>query len=146
MPGGIHYYRRSIRRPGYDHTQVGAYYITICTHERRHLFGNVVNTPEGAAMTDLTAIGGIVRGCWDAIPEHMPHADVDAFVVVASFRSAATRIAYRDGVIPRATPVWQRNYHDRIIRTEEEHIHIAQYIADNPKNWMRDRFNDNRGR
>lgn len=33
--------RRSIRMDGYDYSQAGAYYITICTQSRRCLFGNV---------------------------------------------------------------------------------------------------------
>ena len=36
-----HRNRRSIRLKGYDYTQPGAYFITICTHERAHLFGQV---------------------------------------------------------------------------------------------------------
>jgi hypothetical protein len=69
--------RRSIRLKGYDHTQAGAYYVTVCTDERAHLFGHI-------AGGDLVpnALGGIVQQCWDAIPEHMPHVDVDAFVVM----------------------------------------------------------------
>lgn len=36
------HHRRFIRLKGYDYTQPGAYFITICTHERAHLFGAVV--------------------------------------------------------------------------------------------------------
>lgn len=35
--------------------------------------------------------------------------------------------------------VWQKNYHDRIIRDENELIRIRQYIKDNPKNWKQDK-------
>ena len=37
-----------------------------------------------------------------------------------------------------AIPVWQRNYHDRIIRNEDELNRVRQYILDNPKNWEQD--------
>ncbi|BDI20081.1 hypothetical protein ANSO36C_58830 [Nostoc cf. commune SO-36] len=37
------HHRHSIRLKGYDYTQDGAYFITICTKERQCLFGNVVN-------------------------------------------------------------------------------------------------------
>ena len=33
--------RRSIRLPGYDYSKAGAYYLTICAHERQQLFGKV---------------------------------------------------------------------------------------------------------
>ena len=54
---------------------------------------------------------------------------------------AACDIAYRDGLLPQGTPVWQRNYWDRVIRDDGEHERIAKYIRDNPANWKGDRFN-----
>ena len=44
----------------------------------------------------------------------------------------------------RGTPgisVWQRNYHERIIRGENELNQIREYIANNPTNWLRDENN-----
>ena len=38
-----HLHRRSIRLIGYDYSQAGAYFVTVCTHGRAHLFGDVVN-------------------------------------------------------------------------------------------------------
>jgi len=35
-------------------------------------------------------------------------------------------------------PVWQRNYYDRVIRSDREHEEIAAYIANNPANWLTD--------
>ena len=61
--------------------------------------------------------------------------------IVASYKSAVTRLAYRDGLLPHGTPVWQRNYWDRVIRDDAEHQRIAKYIRDNPANWGKDRFN-----
>jgi hypothetical protein len=37
------HHRRSIRLPGYDYTQPGAYFITICTLNRECLFGEIAN-------------------------------------------------------------------------------------------------------
>ena len=37
------HHRRSIRLWGYDYSQSGAYFITLCTHERRCLFGEIIN-------------------------------------------------------------------------------------------------------
>ena len=51
--------RRSLRLRGYDYTQPGAYFVTICTHERAPLFGQVV---EGEMH--LNACGKIVREEW----------------------------------------------------------------------------------
>lgn len=54
---------------------------------------------------------------------------------------AVTRMGYRDGLLPHGTPVWQRNYWDRVIRDDAEYERIAKYIRDNPANWNGDRFN-----
>ena len=69
--------RRSIRLKGYDYTQPGAYFITICTHQRHHLFGEVVD-----GKMQLNALGEIARQCWLAIPDHFPHTALDEFVIM----------------------------------------------------------------
>jgi len=37
------YHRHSIRLKGYDYSQKGMYFITICVYDRLHLFGNIIN-------------------------------------------------------------------------------------------------------
>ena len=43
------HHRRSIRLKGYDYTQAGAYFITLCTHNRQPFFGSI--EPVGAGFT-----------------------------------------------------------------------------------------------
>lgn len=69
--------RKSIRLPGYDYSQPGAYFITICTHDRLPLFGKIV---DGAMV--LNTAGKIVEKCWCAIPGHFPQVTLDEFVVM----------------------------------------------------------------
>ena len=72
----------------------------------------------------------------------MPIVSVGSLVrIVRAYKSSVTRIAYRDGLLPHGTPVWQRNYWDRIIRGDGAHERIAKYIRDNPAGWNEDRFN-----
>jgi hypothetical protein len=52
--------RRSIRLNGYDYTQDGAYFITLCTHRRALLFGEV---REGDM--DLNTLGCLVAEEWE---------------------------------------------------------------------------------
>jgi REP element-mobilizing transposase RayT len=62
--------------------------------------------------------------------------------LVAGFKSAATRrINEIRGTL--GVPVWQRNYYERIIRSDEELNRIRQYIVDNPAHWEHDRENPN---
>ena len=69
--------RRSIRLTNYDYRQAGAYFVTICTHSRLPLFGDVV----GDEMR-LNEAGQMVWECWKAIPDHYPHTKTDAFIVM----------------------------------------------------------------
>jgi REP element-mobilizing transposase RayT len=36
--------------------------------------------------------------------------------------------------------LWQRSFHDHIIRDEHDYYRIAEYIKNNPQNWRDDRF------
>lgn len=71
------HHRRSIRLSDYDYTQDGVYAVTICTHERACLFGEVI----GEAMV-LNTLGQIAEACWTAIPTHFPQIELDAFVIM----------------------------------------------------------------
>ncbi|MCB0220578.1 MAG: transposase [Chrysiogenetes bacterium] len=69
--------RRSIRLRGYDYTRAGAYFLTICARGRECLFGEVA---EGTVR--LSDSGRAVEAAWHGLPEHYPHVDLDAFVVM----------------------------------------------------------------
>lgn len=71
------------RLKGYDYSRAGAYFVTICTHERAHLFGCVrAGTLETGPRMDLNRYGAIVQRCWDAIPGHYPNVELDAFQIM----------------------------------------------------------------
>jgi putative transposase len=70
------HHRRSIRLKGYDYSQAGAYFITLCTQDRACLFGKVVN-----GEMRLNDAGRMVLAEWNRLPERFPHLVVDAFVV-----------------------------------------------------------------
>ncbi len=57
--------------------------------------------------------------------------------IVGAFKSAATRRINASRNTPGAT-VWQRNYHDRILRDEDEWRRCRQYIETNPARWIED--------
>jgi putative transposase len=57
--------------------------------------------------------------------------------IVGNFKSVTARRTNRMRRTPGA-PVWQRNYHERIVRNERELNAIRQYILDNPANWEED--------
>lgn len=69
--------RRSIRLRGYEYTQSGAYFVTICTQNRDCLFGEIVK-----GIMDANDAGRMIQSVWDELPQHYPGVDVDAFVVM----------------------------------------------------------------
>ena len=71
------HHRRTIRLPGYDYSQTGWYFVTICTHNRDVLFGNVI---EGKML--LNKPGQIVDKCWGDIPNHFPGVRLDEYVIM----------------------------------------------------------------
>ena len=67
----------SARAPFWDYGWNAAYFVTICTHNRMHWFGEIVN---GEMI--LSDIGKIAQQCWLEIPQHFPFVKLDAFVVM----------------------------------------------------------------
>jgi REP element-mobilizing transposase RayT len=69
--------RRSIRLPGYDYAQPGAYFVTIVAAGRQCLFGDVVEQE-----MRLSRFGEIVRDEWLRTPEIRQETELGAFVVM----------------------------------------------------------------
>lgn len=78
MPAHQNYpQRRSHRLQGYDYSQAGLYFITICTHGRRWMFGQVVQD-----QMCLNTVGSIAQAIWNTLPERFAYVELDQFVVM----------------------------------------------------------------
>jgi len=166
------HHRRSIRLKGYDYSRAGAYFITICTHGRECILGDLVD-----GEMRLNEYGDIVRGEWLNLPNRFPDIELDAVVIMPNHIHAIIAIHAvgvihelplrndtkhrRTMLIPkivgyvkmntakrinqsRNTPgarVWQRNYHEHVIRNEADLARIRKYVANNPRKWDMDRQN-----
>ena len=151
------HHRRSIRLPGYDYSQPGAYFVTICTYNRE-LSLQVEQVKEAA------------RSVWNSLPARFPDVVLDEFVIMPNhihgiiilaptagtpLDTGAASSAPTLGQIVRAfkslsaieanrilgwseRPFWQRNYYEHIIRDEGELNITRQYIRDNPLKWEQD--------
>ncbi len=71
------YHRRSIRLKHYDYSQPGAYFITICTHHHKCIFGEIFD-----GKIRLNEYGKTVERCWTAIPENFPGTELDRYVIM----------------------------------------------------------------
>ncbi|HOU97139.1 MAG TPA: transposase [Bacteroidales bacterium] len=71
------HHRRSIRLQGYDYSQPGIYFITLCTHNRECLFGKILN-----GEMRLNEFGKMTQQCWLEIPNHFPHVQLDEYIIM----------------------------------------------------------------
>ncbi len=71
------YHHHSIRLPGHDYSSPGAYFITICTHNRQCLFGEIV---DGEIM--LNEFGELIKSEWQKTGIIRPNIVIDAFIIM----------------------------------------------------------------
>ena len=69
--------RNSLRLKGFDYSQPGEYFVTICTRHRKCVLG----TAENGQMR-LSVIGNIVDKCWRKVPEDLPITTVGTFQIM----------------------------------------------------------------
>ena len=156
------HHRRSIRLKGYDYASAGSYFITICTQNRRHLFGYIENQE-----MNLNEYGQIVENQWLLLPDRFPNVSLGSFTimpnhvhfileildhqkvtmgdVVGAFKSLCIHgiLEYQKTIDYNIIigKIWQRNLWEHIIRDAKEWEYINNYILNNPKNWAKDSLN-----
>ncbi len=74
--------RQSIRLKKYDYSKSGLYFITICTQNRKCLFGNIVGVGrDRPILMILNQYGKIIENVWESLPDHHP-VELDAFQIM----------------------------------------------------------------
>lgn len=71
----------SVRLKNWDYRNNGSYFITICTANRKHFFGEIVINETSKEMK-LSEIGILAESYWGKIPEHFPFVELGNFVVM----------------------------------------------------------------
>jgi len=69
--------RKSIRLKGYDYSQAGAYFITICCQDRECRFGKIEND-----QMVLNEFGTIAYNEWNKLPERFSNFELDVFQIM----------------------------------------------------------------
>ena len=144
-----YYSRKSARIPNYDYARENYYFVTICTHNRRCIFGK---------PNYLNCFGIIAEQEIKQIPKHYDSVKIDHYVVMPNhihmivvLENADQNLnqiiaQYKSGVTRRIREkehqmiVWQRSYHDHVIRDQKGYENIFTYIDGNPLNWDKDCF------
>ena len=91
--------RRSIRLPGYDYSQAGAYFVTLCTQNRECLFGEIMD-----GDMSLNAMGRIVADVWTGLASQYDYIQLDEWVVMPNHLHGIIEIIDRGGGGSRTAP------------------------------------------
>ena len=155
----------TIRYAGWDYAQDAVYFVTTCTQHRERLFGHVEDQQmilneygrcvESAWLELARRFPSVDLDVFVIMPDHMhgiialknsgttltavgagsPRPAPTLGNAMAYFKYMATRyineIRVREGA-----PVFQRGYHERIIRDDSEWNRISIYVQENPEKWQ----------
>ena len=156
--------RKPNRLSSYDYDREGAYFITICTQDRKCVLSHIVGDAAlGIPKNELTALGRIVEK-YILSGNRMDRLTVEKYVVMPNHIHLLLLVDMENGGMPRAASptkaiiprfvaalkrlvnkevgsnLFQRSYHDHIIRGEKDYLKIWEYIDNNPKQWELDCF------
>ena len=151
--------RKHNRLKDYDYSTPNAYFITICAGKRRNIFwdniGNTITCPQDVT---LSRCGFLVEQAIMSIPRHYPALSVDRYVVMPDHVHLLLRINSDDngrrtfaptistviqqmkGTVTKKAgfSVWQKGFHDHVVRGEQDYQEIWKYIESNPVKWADD--------
>ena len=153
--------RKSPRLREYDYSNSGYYFITICTQNRQCFLSSIVG--EGSPLPHLSKYGTIADFWIRKIPRQYPMFSVDRYVImpnhihlllIANGRgdpspTVGTMIGWLKFHITKdinqlrgtvGNKVFQRSFHDHIIRNQKDYDAISRYIENNALAWQNDCF------
>ncbi|WP_317856142.1 transposase [Chakrabartyella piscis] len=150
--------RKPNRLQNYDYSENGAYFITICTQNKQCLFGDVgvdsISTRMIANIWEQTMLDyqNVYCDKYVVMPNHfhailcIKRADMESAPTISdvlqNFKRHTTveyiRLVKQGLVMSFDKKLWQRSYHDHIIRNRKEYLKIWQYIDTNPLEWELD--------
>ena len=153
--------RKPNRLKNYNYGTNGKYFLTICAKDRLELFSTI---DVGAAFCRprYTNIGRIIEKEITVLSRSYDGVSVECFVIIPNHVHMIISIERMDGGRQDAAPtatisqmmnqwkravsmkvgysVWQKSFHDHVIRDEHDYKKIAEYIENNPYVWTEDRF------
>ena len=140
--------RKKIRAGEYDYSQCGAYFVTICTQNRRPILSNIVGDDAHIVpkrygqITEKYLKNAAEIEKYVIMPDHI-HMLIRLEEQGAEKRSPqASRIASIVRSIKTLTTkeigesIFQRSYYDHVIRNQRDYNEIWEYIENNPRKWM----------
>ena len=177
--------RKPNRLSNYDYSTPGAYFVTICTRDKKCLFwdtrqtsdateadtiqpctsasvgADIIRPQNGTKLpASLSPAGSIVEQAIDNIPSVYSGVSVDKYVIMPNHVHILLQIEGREDGRMLSAPtlstivgsmkrwasrqtgatLWQKSFHEHIIRNERDYQEIWSYIDENPGRWTEDCF------
>lgn len=156
--------RKKLRLEHFDYSSCGGYFVTICTHERSPVFGEITGSAVGAALCGRpnnphkiiekwlfeieNKFFGTTIDFYVIMPDHIHfiviktggHTGPPLQQIIDWFKTQTTN-EYIKGVKsglyePFNKHFWQRGYYEHIIRNQQDLDEIRHYIENNPAKWV----------
>lgn len=177
--------RKNNRLKNYNYSNNGWYFVTICSKDRKNIFGTyhtIVGTGlapvryapsrDNAPVRNknngkLSKIGKIIDKTWNDIPNQYDNIELDEYIIMPNHIHGILIVNYWEGASPSPTisniigsfkskcsvewlnyikqinlntsgRIWQRSFHDHVIRNEHSLCAVRKYMSENPENWGQD--------
>ena len=156
--------RKPTRLKNFDYSTNGAYFITICTQNRKNILSTIVG--EGSPLPKLSRYGEIVDAWIQKMPNKYPEISIDCYVIMPNHIHLLLFV-FKDGGRGDPSPtvdavmgwlkynatkeinimrqtegekIFQRSFYDHIIRNDNDYCEIHNYIYENPARWQYDKL------
>ncbi|MBQ2780914.1 MAG: transposase [Clostridia bacterium] len=156
--------RKSTRMRCFDYATTGAYFVTICTQNRKNTLSSIVG--EGFPLPQLSRCGEIANKWIRELPKKYKEISVECYVIMPNHihllllwkkedgrgdpsPTIVTAIGWLKYQITReinischtvGEKVFQRSFYDHVIRSDKDYTEIYQYICENPMRWQLDKL------
>ena len=151
--------RKKNRLENFDYSSCGAYFLTVCTMNRRNLLwenvGAIIDRPQDI---ELSPYGKMVDNAIQNISSAYPTLALESYVIMPNHIHLLVRVCADENGQPLVAPtmsqvikqlkgivskqvgesIWQKSFHDHIIRNYEDYEEHLRYIYDNPIRWQYD--------
>ena len=152
--------RKKNRLKNFDYSQNGAYFITICTNNRKPILSEItVGATCSRLDVQLSEYGEIIDNELKKLNTIYENVYIDNYVIMPNHIHMIIRIESdhrRLQVAPTiiriikqfkmsvtkqiGTSIWQKGYYDHVIRDNIDYMTKYQYIDENPAKWDKDKY------
>lgn len=157
--------RKPTRLKHYNYSNAGAYFITLCTQDRKRLLCDI---SVGFGIYDepkiiLSEYGNVADRYIRKLSDEYDKITIDHYVIMPNHIHMLISIHKSDGAsqVPHPTNetipkfvslfkrycnrefgynIWQKSYNDHIIRDEKDYLNRWKYIENNPAKWQEDDY------